>query len=72
MSKTSVTYYCTKRPPAPLAIPDNAIMIVRYPERRYSPVIDRMVWGAVTYQRELTFDEVELYALTREPRENEP
>lgn len=67
-----ITYYCPNRLPAPGAIPDNAITIVRYTERRYCPVIDRMVWGAVTYPFDLTFDEAERYELIREPRENEP
>lgn len=64
-------YYCIMRPPAPGAIPKNAVEIRCYAKRRYVPEIDRMAWGWVQYDEELTLDEVADYELIREPREDE-
>ena len=59
------------RPPMPGAIPKGAAEVESYADRRYIPQIDRMAWGWVEYDRELTLDEVYDYELIREPREDE-
>lgn len=67
-------YYCIVRPPVPGAIPHKPYFYEtrRFPERRYIPEIDRMAWGWVEYDEELTLQEVVDYELIMHPRESEP
>ena len=67
-------YYCIMRPPLISNIPNekNLIDCMEFEERRYVPEIDRMAWGWVEYEHELTFCEVYDYELIMQPRENEP
>ena len=65
-------YYCIMRPPMIGGIPFGHILQDRtFTERRYVPEIDRMAWGWVQYDEELTLEEVVDYELIREPREDE-
>lgn len=64
-------YYCIMRPPAPGTIPAGVREVEDYGERRYIPEIDRMAWGWVEYDRELTHAEIRGYELIRAPREDE-
>ena len=64
-------FYCRMRPPAPGAIPPGAVSVTEHLSRCYAPEIDRMVWGCVTYDRELTTCEIAEYDLIREPREGD-
>jgi hypothetical protein len=41
-----------------------------FEERRYVPEIDRMAWGWVEYEEELTLEEVADYELIMKPRED--
>ena len=63
-------YYCIMRPPMLGGIPHGGLWEVQvFSERRYNPEIDRMVWGWVEYERELTLQEVADYELIMHPRE---
>lgn len=59
MSKITYTYYCRLRPPAPGAIPRGTTSI------NFNEIVinNREYWGAVTYNRELTKDEIYNYDL---------
>lgn len=67
-------YYCIMRPPMIGGIPFGHILqdARAFTERRYVPEIERMAWGWVEYEEELTPDEIADYELVREPREVEP
>lgn len=73
MNKT-VRYYCIMRPPMIGAIPNSGLLLRAraYEERHYVPEIDRMAWGWLEYDRELTPGEIADYELIRQPREREP
>lgn len=62
-------YYCIMRPPAPGTIPKGAIEIRMYNERRYIAEIERMAWGWVEYDRELSYEEIHSYELIAAPRD---
>lgn len=67
-------YYCIAFPPAPGAVPHKEGFRWEgrtFTERRYIPEIDRMAWGWVEYEEELTMQEVFDYDLIMQPREDE-
>ena len=63
-------YYSTERPVAPGTFPNHdgnkAIEIANYYERRYVDEIDWMAWGFVTYEHELSEEDVKRYELMSE------
>lgn len=63
-------YYCTKYPPVIGTLPGASLQDAkRYPVQRYVNKIDRMAWGWVKYDHELTPEEVAKYGLVMEPRD---
>ena len=63
-------YYCTKYPPDIGYVPfAGMIESADYGERRYIPDIDRMAWGRVVYNRELSHYEIRAYGLISEPKD---
>lgn len=63
-------YYCTKYPPDICYVPFVGLIESEgYGERRYIAEIDRMAWGCVVYNRELSYSEIRAYGLIREPVE---
>lgn len=65
-------YYCIMRPPMIGGIPNSKLLVdaKAFEERRYIPEIDRMAWGWVEYEHELTMQEVYEYELIMQPRED--
>ena len=65
-------YYCIMRPPLIGGVPFGRTLIdaCAFEERRYIPEIDRMAWGWVEYDEELTPEEVSDYELIMKPRED--
>lgn len=55
-------YYCTQRPPAPGAVPQQPVRT----EYTAGEVHGRRCYGAVYYDRKLSADEVERYELLEE------
>lgn len=66
-------YYCVMRPPMIGGIPNYQFLVdaSAFDERRYVPEIDRMAWGWVEYEEELTPEEIADYELIMQPREVE-
>lgn len=66
-------YYCVMRPPMIGGLPWGRMLIEAeaFDERRYVPEIDRMAWGWVMYDEELTPQEIADYELIMQPREVE-
>lgn len=64
-------YYCIMRPPMIGGIPNGGLLLEAkaFDERRYIPAIDRMAWGWLEYDRELTPGEISDYELIMHPRE---
>lgn len=64
-------YYCIMRPPMIGAIPYGALLLRAraFEERQYVPEIDRMAWGWLEFDKELTPAEVAEYELVMHPRE---
>lgn len=65
-------YYCIMRPPMIGGVPTGRTLIdaCAFEERRYIPEIDRMAWGWIEYDEELTLQEVADYELIMKPRED--
>lgn len=65
-------YYCIMRPPMIGGIPNSKLLVdaKAFTERRYVPEIDRMAWGWIEYEEELTLEEVADYELIMKPRED--
>lgn len=63
-------YYCIMRPPMIGGLPTGKTLIDAraFPKRIYIPEIDRMVWGWVEYEEELTPQEIADYELIMEPK----
>lgn len=58
-------YYLTQRPPMPGAFPEkNLLDLESFDDRTFIPEIDRMAWGYVEYEQELTAEEIAGYELT--------
>ena len=66
-------YYCIMRPPMLGGLPAGREIweAEAFPERRYIPEIDRMAWGWVEYETQLTPMEVSEYELVSAPLEEE-
>jgi len=66
-------YYCIMRPPMIGGIPNSKMLVDSraFEERRYIPEIDRMAWGWIEYEHELTHEEIVEYELIMKPREDE-
>lgn len=63
-------YYCIMRPPMIGGLPHKTIWEAEaFTERRYIPEIDRMAWGWVEYEEELTPQEIADYELIAKPKE---
>lgn len=63
-------YYCTKYPPYIGYVPFIGMVESEdYCERRYIAEIDRMAYGQVVYNRELSCSEIRAYGLIHEPVE---
>lgn len=64
-------YYCIVRPPMIGGLPfGRTIQEVKcFDERRYIPEIDRMAWGWVEYDQELSYAEIHDYELITAPRD---
>lgn len=63
-------YYCTKYPPHIGYVPFIGMVESEdYCERRYIAEIDRMAYGQVVYNRELSCSEIRAYGLIHEPVE---
>lgn len=67
-------YYCAKNPPEHGKLTELGLLseplrgVQCYAVRYYVPEIDRMAWGWVEYDHELTPEEVAKYGLIMEPR----
>lgn len=62
------TYYSIMRPVGPGTCPSGFTSFENYDERKHIKTIDRYVWGSVTYDRELTNDEIDQYELIESPQ----
>lgn len=64
-------YYCIMRPPMIGGVPDSSALqyAMCFEERRYIPEIDRMAWGWVEYDRELSYEEIHAYELIAHPHD---
>lgn len=64
-------YYCIMRPPMIGGLPcvKNIQNVTGFDERRYISEIDRMAWGWVEYDRELSYEEIHAYELIAHPRD---
>lgn len=62
-------YYCIMRPPMIGGIPHSRILqdAMCYEERCYIPEIDRMAWGWLEYDQELSYEEIHDYELIAAP-----
>ena len=67
-------YYCINHPPAQETVPkfNELVDQCAFDTRCYVPKIDRMAWGWVEYERELTPAGVARCGLIMQPRECEP
>lgn len=58
------TYYLTQRPAGPGCQPRKGLLDIEDLDNRFVPEINREAWSKVTYDRQLTQDEITQYELT--------
>ena len=61
------TYYLTQRPAGPGCQPRKGLIDIEDLDNRFVQEINRMAWSKVTYDRQLTDDEIREYELTPIP-----
>lgn len=61
------TYYLTQRPAGPGCQPRKGLLDIEDLDCRFVPEINREAWSRVTYDRQLTPDEINQYELTPAP-----
>lgn len=58
------TYYLTQRPAGPSCQPRKGLLYIEDLDDRFVPEINCEAWSRVTYDRQLTTDEINQYELT--------
>lgn len=58
------TYYLTQRPAGPGCQPRKGLLDIEDLDERFIPEINHAAWSKVTYDRQLTQDEITQYELT--------
>lgn len=62
------TYYLTQRPAGPGCQPRPGLLDIEDLDDRFVPAINQNAWSKVTYDRQLTPDEIAQYELTPSPQ----
>lgn len=57
-------YYLTQRPAGPGCQPRNGLLDIEDLDNLFVPEINRTAWSRITYDRQLTPDEISQYELT--------